>query len=97
MSDDKFRRIDIISDYLRDLSKELDGLDPSFTRVGQAIFRATYKHPVKGKYWDALEFTVRDDRGDQWSFTVAVSPAGRSVRIIDGRDSEGRIHHGGRA
>ena len=94
MNDDKFRRIDIISRYLRDLSKELDGLDASFTRIGQAVFRRPEKRSVKGKAWDALTFDVRDDRGQRWTFTVAVSPAGRSVRVFDGLDSEGRIFYG---
>ena len=94
MSDDKFRRIDIISRYLRDLSKELDGLDASFTRIGQAFFRSPGKCRVKGKTWDALTFEVRDDRGQRWTFTVAVSPAGRSVRVLDGWESQGRIFYG---
>ena len=93
MSDD-FQRLDVIAKHLRALTSELDGFDRNLTRVGQALIRTDDPARIKGRVWPAVWFTVRDDRGETWQFKVAISPAGRSARIVDVRESDGRIHWG---
>jgi len=87
-------RFDVIARHLRALEQELSGVDRRYTRVGQATLDTNVTTMVKGKAWPSVEFVVRDDRGRVWSFRVAVSPAGRSARVIPGSRADGRILDG---
>lgn len=88
----KFKRMDEIGHAIRNLDQEINGdrFDNSWRRFGESFVQRGV-HFVRGKRWHSLTFNVRDDYGKEWSFKIAISPSGRTVRIIDGKGSRGRL------